>query len=225
MGGQKKKGHNQKGHVGHEVFGVVCMTCSVCTNCYGKLTSRDIKASGHQVQSRRYSYWLQRESILKTLTNITCRRCEKKFGDKSRNKRHMQCKYCQAHLYKSKHDDLVKLKCCKCIKNEKEVRRKPPEQKKLEQMAINEAKVKKNRYGENSCRAFHDCCELRDSPGCCHCRDIRDYSHNGLYEGYQDGVGYVNNKLRHANYCPTCKMHCEHRNKQRMILRAIHHDS
>ena len=220
MGGQKKKGYNQKGHVGHEAFGNICMTCSRCDNCYGKLTSRDIKASGHRVQSRQCLYRWQKESFLKTLTNITCMRCEKKFGRKYHNKR--KCQYCQAHLYKSKRDDLVSLKCRRCINNEKKVRPKTLEQKKLEQMAINEAKVKKNRYGKNSCRAFHDCCELRDSPGCCHCRDIRNYSYNGLYEGYQDGVGYVHNKLRYADYCPTCKVHCEHREKQRTLLRAVH---
>ncbi len=41
--------------------------------------------------------------------------------------------------------------------------------------------------------------------GICICRNQRPFSFNGLYDGYEDGVGDVKNKFRHTDYCPGCK--------------------
>lgn len=53
------------------------------------------------------------------------------------------------------------------------------------------------------CKDVHETCLLKNK--CCCCTDKRSHSRTGLYSGYIDGVGFVDNKKRQDFYCSACK--------------------
>ena len=101
------------------------------------------------------------------------------------------CSKCNSVLIKKNGDNLYKRICKLCIENE-----------------LHEDKMRMKRQ-QHLCVDSHKECELKKSVGCCVCRDFRPMSGDGKYEGYLDGVGFVDYLKRHEHYCPKCKANCE----------------
>lgn len=61
-----------------------------------------------------------------------------------------------------------------------------------------------------NCAGFHSKCSGYDSVSntCCVCSDNREYSIDGLYNQYIDGVGNSRTAPRYLHYCPNCKTEC-----------------
>lgn len=162
-----------------------------CTSRYGTI-------SLHRIDTCRKCY-VKLEPI--DGTGIKCRKCrggQHKSQDLTSSNKHVSCLVCEKEISK-KQKKYFRLAICKpCIMIQKA-------RINAEKMRIAEKNSIKTKKVE--CSSFCKECELDNSSGCCHCRDKRSYK--ALYEGYLDGVGKVCNLTRNANYCPSCKIHCE----------------
>ena len=129
-----------------------------------------------------------------------CRKC--KGGRKKRelHPKSTRCSSCYCIINRHDNKHITIKKCAGCVQFDDLKRRR-------EIIEIN----KRNDYScdDYSCEPFCDQCQLKQSSGCCHCRDKRAYTYNRLYEGYLDGVGVYFGVKRHEHYCPSCRENCE----------------
>lgn len=66
-----------------------------------------------------------------------------------------------------------------------------------------------------TCCEFHNQC-LNIMHKCCICKDLRQCLTNVHgYKGYDDSIGYVENRSRWEYYCSSCKLICENLLKDR----------
>jgi hypothetical protein len=100
-------------------------------------------------------------------------------------------------------------KCKKCGKNERDMKQKK-EKKLLQEIEKNKSqkekihRLLKKRSSESGCIHLHTTCDLRNTGGCCVCRDKRPFAYN--YAMYIDGQGDQYTTKRHIGYCPICRI-------------------
>ena len=90
-------------------------------------------------------------------------------------------------------------KCKKCGKNERDMKQKI-EKNKIQKEKIH--RLLKKRSSESGCMHLYTTCDLRNTGGCCVCRDQRSSTYN--YAIYIDGQGDQYTTKRHIGYCPIC---------------------